>query len=106
MTEETLQYLAKLSRKPEFAEIVRRYISTCSRLQELEAVIAEEGFTVVSTKGTTMIHPVMRELRSLQDDLLKMEKELLLTPRSKGDGGEPEKANRLEEFINGGSINN
>lgn len=99
MTSKTKQYLAKLAQTAEYSELVRRYIATCERYAELEAVIDAEGFTVISTKGTTMIHPVMRELRNLQDDLLKMEKELLLTPKAKGSTEPDTKATALEEFL-------
>lgn len=104
MNAETLNYLATLSDKPEYTELVRRYVATCERYAELEQVIADEGFTTLSTKGTRMIHPVMRELRNLQDDLLKMEKELLLTPRSRGGKEVEDKKSKLEMFVHGESI--
>lgn len=49
----------------------------------MSAAVAAEGLTVTSTKGTTMAHPALRELKYLSADLLAMEKELGLTPRSR-----------------------
>lgn len=89
--------------------MVLRYCRYLDLSAQLQAVVDAEGVTTTSTKGTTMTHPALRELREVDTAIVRMEKELGLSPKSRTAVGAAEMQGRrnltvlsILETLNGG----
>lgn len=61
-------------------DLVMRYCENWDFREALQQVIDTEGYTVENTRGAVSAHPAIKELRYLEDAMLRMESKMGLTP--------------------------
>lgn len=81
-----------------------RYCDTWARYLDAREQLDNAGLLAKGAKGNAVKHPALVVYRQLGDDLLKMERDLGLTPATRGrvDARPPSAAMSLREFIEEG----
>lgn len=68
-------------------DVVTRLCESEDLYAGMKAALAEEGFYVTGSMGQKRTNPLLGDLRATADQMLKLEKELGLTPAARGSMG-------------------
>lgn len=84
-------------------ETVARYVQLQERRYKFLRILEEEGWTVVGSQGQDVLHPIARQLDSLEGKLVALEDRLGLSPEASIRLGiaSLEHRSRLDDFLAG-----
>lgn len=90
--------------KPDLhGETIARYVEMQERRRKFLRILEEEGWTVVGSQGQDVLHPIARQLDSLEGKLVALEDRLGLSPEASIRLGiaSLEHRSRLDDFLAG-----
>jgi P27 family predicted phage terminase small subunit len=63
-------------------QTITRYVELTQERRRFRAIIADEGWMVVGSQGQSVLHPIARQLRDVERQMLSLEDRLGLSPEA------------------------